>query len=206
MLAKISGTLDSIEDGAAIVDAHGVGYLIHASERTLRNLPPEGSTVSLVVETQVREDAITLFGFANKTERDWFRLLTTIQGVGGRLALAILGTLEESELASAILMQDAAALKRVSGVGPKLATRIVTELKGKTLPASFEVDLSMARPAAGATTATPPVLADTLSALAHLGYHPHEAKQAIAKAYEVVGPQATVEQLIPLCLKELARV
>lgn len=206
MYAKISGNLDSIEDGAAIVMAGPVGYLIHASERTLRNLPPEGAAVSFVIETQVREESITLFGFTSKVERDWFRLLTTVQGVGGRLALAILGTLEEAELASSILMQDAAGLKRVSGVGPKLATRIVTELKGKHLPAHFEV--SGASPAAVKTAAAPtiPVIADVLSALTNLGYGQQEAKQAIGKALEQLGNNATVTDLIPACLKELARV
>lgn len=206
MFAKISGTLDSIEDGAAVVDAMGVGYLVHASERTLRSLPPEGAPVSLVVETQVREEAITLFGFASKAERDWFRLLTTVQGVGGRLALAILGTLEEAELASAILMQDAAPLKRVSGVGPKLATRIVTELKGKTLPAQFEITGATLTQARAAAAAIDPAMADVFSALTNLGYGPQESKQAIGRAADALGPDATVERLITQCLKELVRV
>jgi len=131
MIGKLKGIIDSYGEDHIIVDVNGVGYVVHCSARTLQALPPTGGPVSLAIETHVREDAIRLFGFQSDTEREWFRLLQTVQGVGAKVALSILSTLKPAELASAISLRDKAMVARSPGVGPKVAERVVTELKDK---------------------------------------------------------------------------
>lgn len=197
MIAKLTGLVDSVARDHAIIDVGGVGYFVRCSTRTLGALPPAGSAASLSVETLVREDAIDLYGFASARERDWFRLLTTVQGVGAKVALSILSTLSADELSQAILAQDKAMVSRADGVGPKLANRIVSELKDKVggfAPTAAAVSV----PGLPADA-----LADAVSALVNLGYRRIEAVGAIEKAARKLGPKARVEALIPAGLKEL---
>ena len=199
MIAKLTGTVDSVQRDHAIIDVNGVGYLVRCSTRTLGAMPPGGGAVSLAVETIVREDAIDLYGFATARERDWFRLLTTVQGVGAKVGLSILSTLSADELSQAIMAQDKAMVSRADGVGPKLANRIVSELKDKVSSGSF---------APAATPISVPGLpadavADAVSALINLGYRRIEAVGAIEKAARKLGPKARIEALIPAGLKEL---
>ena len=206
MIGKLSGTLDSVSDGIAIVDVNGVGYVVHASNRTLSRLGPNGALISLLIETQVREDAINLYGFAEKHERDWFRLLTTVQGVGAKVALAILGVLSPDELSLAIAAQDKAAITRAPGVGPKLGARIVAELKDKA--GSIGNDLTVAavnqaNNGSGKAAAGP--VEDATSALVNLGYRRTEAFTAVAKAARELGAKATLDSLIRAGLKELSQ-
>ena len=205
MIGKLSGTLDSVSGDVALVDVNGVGYVVHASNRTLARLGPNGGVVSLLIETQVREDAINLFGFAEKSERDWFRLLTTVQGVGARVALAILGVLSPEDLSLAIAAQDKAAVTRAPGVGPKLAARIVTELKDKA--GGIGADLSVAAPATvnGSAKSGAGPVDDATSALVNLGYRRTEAYSAVAKAARELGDKATLDGLIRFGLKELSQ-
>jgi holliday junction DNA helicase RuvA len=205
VIGKLSGTLDSVSDGIALVDVNGVGYVVHASNRTLSRLGPNGALISLLIETQVREDAINLFGFAEKSERDWFRLLTTVQGVGAKVALAILGVLSPEDLSLAIAAQDKAAITRAPGVGPKLGARIVAELKDKA--GSIGNDLTIAAVSSAATNgkaAAGPV-EDATSALVNLGYRRTEAFTAVAKAARELGAKATLDGLIRAGLKELSQ-
>src|SRR6201995_3749987 len=175
MIAKLTGRVDALSDGTCVIDVGGVGYLVQASSRTLSALPQPPATAKVLVETQVREDAIVLYGFADSAERDWFRLLTTVQGVGGRVALAILSALSPRDLISAIATGDKASLTRAQGVGPRLAVRLLTELKDKTgtMPASAGVAIT---PIAAATPAD-----DALSALVNLGYRRTEAQPAVVR-------------------------
>lgn len=199
MIAKLTGIVDSVHRDHAIIDVGGVGYLVRCSTRTLAALPPAGSAASISVETLVREDAIDLYGFATTRERDWFRLLTTVQGVGAKVGLSILSTLSSDELSQAIMAQDKAMVSRADGVGPKLANRIVSELKDKVASGSFA-------PAAAAITVPglpDDALADAVSALVNLGYRRVEAVGAIEKAARKLGPKARIEALIPAGLKEL---
>ena len=144
MIGKLKGIVDSYGEDSIILDVNGVGYLVHCSARTLQSLPAPGEPVVLAIETHVREDQIRLFGFSSDVEREWFRLLQTVQGVGTRVALAVLSTLKPAELASAIAMRDKATVARTPGVGPKVAERIVTELKDKA-PAYADVDPAVIR-------------------------------------------------------------
>jgi Holliday junction DNA helicase RuvA len=207
VIGKLSGTLDSVSDGIAIVDVSGVGYVVHASNRTLSRLGPNGALISLLIETQVREDAINLYGFAEKHERDWFRLLTTVQGVGAKVALAILGVLSPDELSLAIAAQDKAAITRAPGVGPKLGARIVAELKDKA--GSIGNDLTVAAVNANAANGSGKAAAgpveDATSALVNLGYRRTEAFTAVAKAARELGAKATLDSLIRAGLKELSQ-
>ena len=199
MIAKLTGVVDSVARDHAIIDVNGVGYLVRGSSRTLGALPPAGSVASVAVETIVREDAIDLYGFATTRERDWFRLLTTVQGVGAKVGLSILSALSSDELSQAIMAQDKAMVSRADGVGPKLANRIVSELKDKVASGGFA-------PAAAAV-AVPGIpgdaLTDAVSALVNLGYRRAEAVNAIDKAARKLGPKARIEALIPAGLKEL---
>ena len=197
MIARLRGVLDSLGDGWAVIDVGGVGYLTYCSAGTLASLPPRGQEVSLTIETVVREDHIHLYGFASEQERDWFRLLQTVQSVGARLALAILGALPSSELAACIAAQDRAGLTRAPGVGPKLAARILSELKDKvpSLPGA----------APTATTIDGTANADAIAALVNLGYRPTEAHGAVSGAARSLGAEAPVEALIRAGLKELAQ-
>ncbi len=188
-----------------ILDVHGVGYLVHCSVRTLQALPGTGEAATLSIETWVREDQIRLFGFATELEREWFKLLTGVQSVGAKVALAVLSTLKVPELANAIALQDKAAVARTPGVGPKLAQRIVVELKDKA-PAFASVDPAVVKLQGelGDRRAPQPV-SDAVSALVHLGYGEIQASTAIAAAVRQAGEGATAEILIRFGLKELAR-
>jgi len=204
MIAKLTGTVDSVRDGFAIVDVNGVGYLVFCSSRTLGLLPARGQPVSLQIETHVREDHIHLYGFGSDAERDWFKTLTTVQGVGAKVALSILGTLAPLELAQAIAAGDRATVSRAEGVGPKLAQRIVTELKDKAGMVGLQAGAS-AQPAAGATNggAIEGELADAVSALVNLGYRRVEAFTAVSNAARRLGGKAAVGDLIRAGLKDL---
>lgn len=204
MIAKLSGFVDSKNDDSAIVNVGGVGYLVFGSQRMLDYLPASGSEISLWIETHVREDHIHLYGFLSSADQKWFRLLTTVQGVGARVALAIQSALSADELTQAIIGQDKSLLTRASGVGPKLAARILTELKDKVstlipLPART-VSLS-----APETDGMDGAAADALSALLNLGYRRAEAAQAVAVACGRLGHTAPLAELIRESLQELSR-
>lgn len=198
MIARLTGTLAEIAADHAVIDVQGVGYLVLASSRTLDALGGIGSEALLLTELQVREDSMTLFAFGSAGEREAFRQLTSVQGVGGRVALAILSVLGPAELASAISLGDKAMVSRANGVGPKLAQRIVNELAGK-----------MGSPAlAGAAGSPAPrsgVAQDALSALANLGFKPAEASAAVAAASEELGDGATLDALVRLALRKAAK-
>lgn len=207
MIAKLSGLLDSIRDGQAVIDVSGVGYLVFCSSRTLGLMPPRGQSVSLQIETHVREDHIHLYGFASDGERDWFRTLTTVQGVGAKVALSILGTLAPLELAQAIVAGDRATVSRADGVGPKLAQRIVTELKDKAAAVGLRSGVTTESPSATAAAtsaiAIEGELADAVSALVNLGYRRVEAFSAVTNASRRLGGKAAIGDLIRAGLKEL---
>jgi Holliday junction DNA helicase RuvA len=205
MIGKLRGTIDGYGADTVILDVGGVGYQVHCSARTLQMLPAPGQAATLSIETHVREDQIKLFGFTSDMEREWFRLLQTVQGVGAKVALSVLGTLKASELATAIAMRDKAAVARAPGVGPKVAERIVTELKDKA-PQFASIDPAVAQ-LAGALEemrAPRPVM-DAVSALVNLGYGQPQAAAAIAAATRSAGEGADTATLIRQGLKELAR-
>ncbi len=205
MIGKLKGIIDSYGEDFVILDVNGVGYLVHCSARTLQALPAPGEPVTLAIETHVREDQIRLFGFQADVEREWFRLLQTVQGVGTKVALSVLGTLKPSDLASAIAMRDKATVARAPGVGQKVAERIVTELKDKA-PAYADLDPAVVR-LSGAVEdrRAPQPVADAVSALVNLGYGQPQAAAAIATAARSAGEGADAKQLIRLGLKELAK-
>ncbi len=204
MIARLSGVLVAAGADTAVIDVNGVGYLISASARTLAALGPMGSPVVAHVETQVREDAIQLFGFASEDERDWFRLLTTVQGVGGRVALAILSVLPPADIQAAIAMRDTASVARANGVGPKLAARIVNELKDKAGALGTGAGPAVSVQAVAASPADSAVR-DAFSALANLGFRPAEAGRAVAEAQAELGPEAGFGDLVRVALKKSAR-
>jgi holliday junction DNA helicase RuvA len=205
MIGKLKGIIESYGEDSIVLDVNGVGYHVHCSGRTLQELPAAGQPASLSIETHVREDQIRLFGFLTEVEREWFRLLQTVQGVGAKVALSVLGTLKPADLASAIAMRDKAMIARSPGVGAKVAERIVTELKDKA-PAYADVDPSLVR-LAGAVEEkrAPQPVADAVSALVNLGYGQPQAASAIAAAARSAGEGADVASLIRLGLKELAK-
>jgi Holliday junction DNA helicase RuvA len=205
MIGKLTGVLDSFGEDHLILDVNGVGYVVTCSSRTLQRLPARGEPASLAIETQVREDAIRLFGFTSDAERDWFRLLQSVQGVGAKVALAILGILSAGELATVIGTQDKASVARAPGVGPKLAARIVAELKDKA-PALAAVDPLVAR-LAGEEEAkrAPRPVQDAVSALVNLGYGRPQAAAAVAASVSALGDAAEAPALIRRGLKELAQ-
>jgi Holliday junction DNA helicase RuvA len=198
MIARLTGKLAETSADTAIIDVGGVGYLVHASSRTLDAIGPVGGDIVILTELQVREDAWTLFGFGSPVERDSFRALTSVQGVGGRLALAILSVLSPDELARAVSQSDKAMIGRASGVGPKLAARIANELQGKLGFAGLGASLSAPVPRAGAA-------ADALSALANLGFKPAEASAAVNAAQDDLGPEASLDALVRLALRKAAK-
>ena len=198
MIARLTGTLAETGADTAIVDVGGVGYQALCSARTLEALGPVGGDVLLLTELQVREDAWTLFGFGSAAERDSFRALTSVQGVGGRLALAILSVLAPDELARAIGQSDKAMIGRASGVGPKLAQRIVNELAGKLGNPALAGGIGAAPPRGGPA-------ADALSALANLGFKPAEASAAVTAANEELGEGASLDALVRLALRKTAK-
>jgi Holliday junction DNA helicase RuvA len=205
MIGKLKGLIESYGQDTVIVDVNGVGYEVHCSARTLQELPGVGQPATLSIETHVREDQIRLFGFVTEIEREWFRLLQTVQGVGAKVALAVLGTLKPSELASAIAMRDKAMVARAPGVGPKVAERIVTELKDKA-PAYTNVDPALVRLSGALDDKRAPApVTDAVSALVNLGYAQAQAAAAIAAAARSAGDGAEATTLIRLGLRELAK-
>ena len=198
MIARLTGILAESASDHAVIDVGGVGYLVQASTRTLSTIGPVGSDVQVFTEMQVREDAMTLFAFGTAGERDWFRLLTGVQGVGGRVALAILSVLDASELSQAIARQDKAMVARANGVGPKLAERIVRELKDKVGGIAIG-------PTGVALTAASGAAADAVSALGNLGFRPAEASTAVAAAVDELGEGAGLDALVRLALRKAAR-
>jgi Holliday junction DNA helicase RuvA len=208
MIGKLRGAVDAVGAELAIIDVGGVGYEVACSSRTLSALPAPGEPVTLSIDTYVRQDAIKLYGFLTETERSWFRLLQSVQGVGSRVALSILSTLDTAQLAQAIALQDRAMVARAPGVGAKVALRIVNELKDKAPPAAIS--------AAGAVTAVPPSgvagpgvaaspVTEAVSALLNLGYPQAQANAAVAAALQKADDLPRTENLIRLALKELAR-
>jgi Holliday junction DNA helicase RuvA len=205
MIGKLKGMIESYGQDFVIVDVNGVGYEVHCSARTLQELPGVGQPAMLSIETHVREDQIRLFGFVSEIEREWFRLLQTVQGVGTKVALAVLGTLKPSELASAIAMRDKAMVARAPGVGPKVAERIVTELKDKA-PAYTNIDPALVRLSGALDDKRAPApVTDAVSALVNLGYAQAQAAAAIAAAARSAGEGAEATTLIRLGLRELAK-
>jgi Holliday junction DNA helicase RuvA len=205
MIGKLKGLIETYGQDSVIVDVNGVGYEVHCSARTLQELPGVGQPATLSIETHVREDQIRLFGFVTEIEREWFRLLQTVQGVGTKVALAVLGTLKPSELASAIAMRDKAMVARTPGVGPKVAERIVTELKDKA-PAYTNVDPALVRLSGALDDKRAPAqVTDAVSALVNLGYGQAQAAAAIAAAARSAGDGAEATTLIRLGLRELAK-
>jgi holliday junction DNA helicase RuvA len=205
MIGKLKGIIDSYGEDYIVLDVNGVGYLVHCSARTLQALPAPGAPATLSIEPHVREDQIRLFGFASDLEREWFRLLQTVQGVGTKVALSVLGTLTPGDLASAVAMRDKATVSRAPGVGAKVAERIVTELKDKA-PAYSNIDPAVIRlSGAVADRRAPQPVADAVSALVNLGYGQPQAAAAVAAAVRDVGEDADVSSLIRLGLKELAK-
>ena len=205
MIGKLRGVIDSYGEDAVILDVHGVGYLVHCSARTLQSLPAPGEAATISIETWVREDQIRLYGFATDLEREWFRILTGVQGVGAKVALAVLGTLKLADLANAIALGDKAQLARAPNVGPKLAQRLVTELKDKA-PAFANVYPAVVRLSGEiAERRAPQPVSEAVSALINLGYGEIQASAAVAAAVRSAGERATTESLIRLGLKELAR-
>jgi Holliday junction DNA helicase RuvA len=204
MIAKLAGVVEQIEPDAAVIDVNGVGYLVFCSTRTIGRLPAPGSPARLLIETHVREDHIHLYGFIDSAERDWFRLLTTVQGVGARLALSILSAVAPETLGLAILAQDKPALAQAEGVGPRLAARIVNELRDKISSVA-----AAAAPPLAALRSEPTngggVTADAVSALENLGVGRTEALGAIAAAARRLGSEAGADLLIKAGLEELAR-
>src|SRR5690349_22466736 len=196
MIARLTGILAETSADSAVIDVAGVGYLVHLSGKTLGAIGTVGAEVVILTELQVREDAWTLFGFGSLAERDAFRALTSIQGVGGRLALAILSVLSPDELGRAVSQNDKAMIGRANGVGPKLAARIANELQGKLGAAGLGGVAAV--PRAGAA-------ADALSALANLGFRPADASAAVDAAQDELGEDATLDSLVRLALRKAAK-
>jgi holliday junction DNA helicase RuvA len=208
MIAHLTGTVAETGSDHAVIDVGGVGYLVLASARTLSALVPSGGatgeTVRVFTDMQVREDSMTLFGFATVGERDWFRLLTGVQGVGGKVALNILSALDADELSRAVASQDKAMVVRANGVGPKLAERIVRELKDKVGVLAGASSFG-ASGGVGGGVAAGGVAGDALAALAALGFKPGEASAAVNAAQDELGPDATLDVLVRLALKKAAK-
>jgi len=206
VIGKLKGTVDEIGEDHVVVDVHGVGYVAFCGARTLAALPGEGKAVVLFIDTYVREDMLRLYGFATRAEQDWFRLLQMVQGVGARVALAVIGTLSAGDLANAVALQDKAMVARAPGVGPKVAARIVAELKDKAPAfsgAGSDESLGLKRDIGGGTAAAP--VADAVSALVNLGYPRDQAAEAVAKALKDAGEAPDSAKLIRLGLKALSR-
>lgn len=207
MIAVLKGLVDNVGEDWAVIDVNGVGYLVFCSRRTLGQLPGQGEAVRLEIETHVREDHIHLYGFQAIAERDWFRLLTTVQGVGAKVCLAILSVLGPDQLVQAVAAQDKTAITQANGVGPKLAARIVSELKDKV--GGFSLGGAALADGAGETAAAPAnantVSDDAVSALINLGYGRTEAFGAVAKASSRLGGDAQVGELIRAGLQELSQ-
>ena len=205
MIGKLKGTIDEIGDDHVVLDVHGVGYVAHCSARTLGKLGSAGEAAVLFIETYVREDQFRLFGFLTALEREWFRLLQSVQGVGSKVALAVLSTLTPGELANAIALQDKTAVSRAPGVGPKVAVQVVTELRNKAPAFAGEASASIGlKQELGEGVASAPV-SDAVSALTNLGYSRDQAANAVAAALKNGGEGGDSAKLIRLGLKELSR-
>lgn len=204
MIGKLKGIVDEINDDHVIVDVHGVGYVVFASPRILGSLPKVGEAVTLFIETQVREDAIKLFGFTTKAEKQWFALLQSVQGVGAKVALALTGTLSPAEIGNAIALRDIAMVCRAPGVGKKVAERIITELKNK-VPEFTANDKNIALKQELGEGSASQAISDAVSALENLGYSRDQAANAIASALRQAGNDSDSAKLIRLGLKELSR-
>jgi Holliday junction DNA helicase RuvA len=203
MIAKLAGVVEQIEPDAAVIDVNGVGYLAFCSTRTIGRLPPPGSPARLLIETHVREDHIHLYGFIDAAERDWFRRLTMVQGVGVRLALSLLSAVPPEKLGLAILAQDKPALAQAEGVGPRLAARIINELRDKI--ANIAAPVSASSALRDEPTNGQGATADAIAALENLGVGRTEALGAIAAAARRLGSEAAADVLIKSGLEELAR-
>lgn len=205
MIGKLKGVVDGFGEDHVVLDVGGVGYVVHCSARTLQRLPRAGEAATLVIETMVREDMIRLFGFGSDAEREWFRLLTTVQGVGAKVALGVLSVLDPGALATAIAMRDLTAIARAPGVGKRLAERLATELKDKA-PAFADADPAVLRTAEEVreSRAAGPV-AEAISALVNLGYAQLQATAAVTAAAKAAGEDAGTAVLIRAGLKELSK-
>jgi Holliday junction DNA helicase RuvA len=203
MITKLRGTLDALSDTFAIIDVGGVGYQVHCSARSLGRLPAVGEAASLLTELIIREDAHMLLGFSTTEEREWYRLLISVQGVGMRVALSLLSLGEPPELAAAISSQDKTFIARAEGVGPKLAARIVNELKDKVVRLGFSTSTAKVIPLT--QSRKPDLPQDAVSALINLGYRQNEAIDAIEMAVRECGKDVMIEQLIRTGLARLAR-
>ncbi|MBO44067.1 MAG: Holliday junction branch migration protein RuvA [Rhodospirillaceae bacterium] len=203
MIAKLTGILDSVGDEWAIIDVGGVGYIVFCPSRTLAALPQSGQAITFHIETHVREDHIHLYGFSDVSEREWFRILTTVQGVGAKVALAIMSVLNGDELTDAVIAEDKAAIARANGVGPKLAARIVIELKDKigALTIGSAAKLAASLSPEGDVTSDQ----DAVSALVNLGFSRIQAVGAVARANQELGANAVLDDLIKSGLKELSQ-
>jgi len=205
MIGKLKGIVDSFGEDFVILDVQGVGYVVHCSARTLQRLPKPGEAADLAIETHVREDMIRLYGFRSDAEREWFRLLQTVQGVGSKVALGVLSVLDPSQLATALATGDKGAIARAPGVGPRLAARLLAELKDKA-PAFTPIDPTLVALNGQIEDRTAPQpVADAISALVNLGYPQIQASAAIAAAMKAAGEGAEAKTLIRLGLRELAR-
>ena len=204
MIGKLRGIIDSYGEDAVILDVNGVGYLVSASARTLRAIPAVGEPTELLIETYVREDAIRLYGFFTAGEREWFRLLQSVQGVGAKVALGILGALSAEALSMAVARQDKAMMARAPGVGPKLAARLVLELKDKA-PALGVADFAHAEAGLERAPRLAKAAEDAVLALVGLGYAQAQAAAAVARISAQLGPAAETAALIRAGLKELAQ-
>jgi Holliday junction DNA helicase RuvA len=205
MIGKLKGSIEEIGEDYVLVDVHGVCYVAHCSARTLSRLGSAGEAIVLFIETYVREDQLKLFGFMTALEREWFNLLQSVQGVGAKVALALLTTLTPSELANAIALQDKTAVSRAPGVGPKVAVRIVTELRNKAPAYAGEAAGNIGLKQELGEGAAPAPVADAVSALTNLGYSRDQAANAVAAALKNGGDEADSAKLIRLGLKELSR-
>lgn len=205
MIGKLKGTVDEIGEDHCVIDVHGVGYVAFCPARTLTGLSGPGEAAVLFIETYVREDMIRLYGFGTALEREWFRLLQSVQGVGAKVALAVLSTLAPSDLANAIALRDIAMVARAPGVGKKVAERIVTELKTKAPAFAGEATGTIGLKQELGEGVAPAPVADAVSALTNLGYSRDIAANAVAAALKAAGSEADSSQLIRLGLKELAR-
>ena len=199
MIGRLRGLVDGRGDNWALIDVGGVGYMVEESARMMDALPADGEAVSLAIETYVREDQLRLFGFESEEARSWFRLLMGVQGVGAKVALAIQGVLSANELTQAVASEDKAMVSRAPGVGPKVAQRIVQELKDKVPEAQFAATMSRA----GETSEGTKIIKEALSALVNLGYQRSQAAQALTAAQAALGDEASVEALIKQGLREL---
>jgi Holliday junction DNA helicase RuvA len=205
MIGKLKGIVDAIDKDFVIIDVNGVGYIVFCSAKTLGWLPQIGEAVSLIIETHVREDHIHLYGFKDVSEREWFRTLITVKGVGVKVALAILGVLNASQLSLSIAAKDKTMFKQVSGVGPKLAERIITELKDKFVATSDDFTPSVNVGAKVSNmAAADDIIGDAVSALTNLGYGRSEA-YTIVRQQMAQNDKMNINELIKSSLKELAR-